>query len=637
LSGLRLCYVVTHPMTTRFLRGQLAFMRACGYEVTLVASPGEELESCRVREHVDTRCVPMEREFHPLRDLRSLVHLYRVFRSLRPHIVNAGTPKAGLLGMLAAALARVPVRVYTLHGLRLETTSGVKRAILAITERLASRLATRVVCVSESLRTSYLRHGLAPASKLRVLGSGSCNGLNVASFAVPHSSEFNSRRRATRQTLGIPEGSPVLGAVGRLTNDKGLVDLLDVFDRVRCRFPDARLLLIGDFEPGDPLPEACVSRIKTDERIHWTGPVDDVVRYYPAMNVLLHASRREGFPYVPLEAAAAGLPVVGYRVTGVVDAIRDNATGFLVPPGDKAGFAQSVCRYLQSPRFAQQHGEAGRERVLKDFSQPRVWQRLVREYYRLLRAKHVSAPDTTDEHAGRISPVGENLSQSAPRPTEPGRHRRNSFYSSIGKRQLDLAVAIPALVVLSPLLLSVAGLVRWRLGGPVLFWQQRPGLRGRPFWMAKFRTMTDARDASGELLPDAQRLTPYGRWLRSTSLDELPELWNVLRGDMSLVGPRPLLMEYLDRYSPEQARRHEVKPGISGLAQVRGRNAISWEEKFRHDLSYVQNHSLSLDVRILLQTVIAVISRRGVRAENHATMPRFGGPTLQRSCHDQAA
>ena len=195
------------------------------------------------------------------------------------------------------------------------------------------------------------------------------------------------------------------------------------------------------------------------------------------------------------------------------------------------------------------------------------------------------------------------------------------------KRQFDLVVAISAIIILSPLLLVLSAGAWLIIGRPILFIQSRPGLGGRPFNLYKFRTMTDARDEKGNRLPDAERLTPLGRFLRSTSLDELPELINILKGDMSIVGPRPLLMQYLDRYTPEQARRHAVKPGLTGWAQINGRNAISWEEKFRLDVWYVDNQTILLDLKIFFMTILQVIQRKGVSAEGHATMPEFLGST----------
>lgn len=193
------------------------------------------------------------------------------------------------------------------------------------------------------------------------------------------------------------------------------------------------------------------------------------------------------------------------------------------------------------------------------------------------------------------------------------------------KRILDLSAALLGLILLAPIILILAILIRLKLGSPILFTQARPGLHGKPFRMIKFRTMTDARDADGNLLPDSVRLTAFGRFLRSTSLDELPELWNVFKGDMSLVGPRPLLMEYLPRYSSEQARRHEVRPGITGWAQINGRNAISWEEKFKFDVWYVDNQSFWLDLKILMLTIKKVFVREGISAKGEATMQKFTG------------
>lgn len=199
------------------------------------------------------------------------------------------------------------------------------------------------------------------------------------------------------------------------------------------------------------------------------------------------------------------------------------------------------------------------------------------------------------------------------------------FYRRRGKRLFDVAVAAVGLAVLSPVVAGVAAVVRWRLGSPVLFRQRRPGRDGVPFELVKFRTMHDQRDEDGDLLPDEQRLGRFGALLRSTSLDELPELVNVLRGDMSLVGPRPLLTEYLPLYDQHQARRHEVRPGVTGWAQVNGRNARTWQERFDMDVWYVDHVSLALDLRILLRSVGAVLAREGIAADGHATMEPFTG------------
>ncbi|MBX3437327.1 MAG: sugar transferase [Planctomycetaceae bacterium] len=206
-----------------------------------------------------------------------------------------------------------------------------------------------------------------------------------------------------------------------------------------------------------------------------------------------------------------------------------------------------------------------------------------------------------------------------------------TWYRQYGKRTLDLSVSVPLLVLLSPMLLGVAVLVRWKLGSPVVFVQQRPGRHGRSFRLMKFRTMTDARDHDGQLLPDDLRMTAFGRFLRASSLDELPELWNVVRGEMSLVGPRPLLERYLPLYTAEQMRRHDVRPGITGWAQINGRNRSRWDDRLALDVWYVDHVSLRRDLKILFVTVIKVVRRDDISADGCATMPAFTGSETRRA------
>ena len=205
-----------------------------------------------------------------------------------------------------------------------------------------------------------------------------------------------------------------------------------------------------------------------------------------------------------------------------------------------------------------------------------------------------------------------------------------SFYRKYGKRVFDLCLTVPAFVVLSPVMLVTAGLVAVKLGRPVLFTQERPGYKEKIFRMYKFRTMTDARNANGELLSDEERLTPFGEKLRSTSLEDLPELLNILKGDMSLVGPRPLLVQYLPLYNKRQHKRHSVLPGITGLAQINGRNSISWEEKFEYDVQYAKHVTFLEDLKILFETVFKVLKREGINSENSATMEDFTGTPEER-------
>lgn len=358
------------------LRGQLSWMRQAGFDVAVVASPGPDLEAVAAREAVETIAVPMAREINPRADLASLRALVGVIRRWRPDVVNAGTPKAGLLGMLAARAAGVPVRIYTLRGLRLETTCGAKHAVLFAAERLASAAATHVVAVSQSLGARYVSLGLAPARKVVVLGKGSSNGVEAGRFAYADPSVLH----ALRAELGLPESAPVVGFVGRFTRDKGLNELARAFEALSAADPSVRLLLVGDFERGDPLPPETEHLLRSHPNVHCTGFVPDTAPYLHLMDVLAFPSHREGFPNVVLEAGAAGVPVVGACATGVVDAVVDGQTGTLVPIGDAAALCEALGRYLSDQTLRDAHGREGRNRVRRDFQPEAVWAALAALY-----------------------------------------------------------------------------------------------------------------------------------------------------------------------------------------------------------------------------------------------------------------
>lgn len=365
------------------MRGQLAFMREAGFDVVVVTSPGEQLEVAADREGVRAIGIPMEREISPLADLRSLTRLVRIFRRLRPDVVNAGTPKAGLLGMLAAKIAGVPLRIYTLRGLRAETTRSLKLWLLHATERAASACADVVICVSESLREEYLRRGLTARAKTRVIASGSSNGIDSSRFSVP---SLTAKAAELRLALGIPDRARVIGFVGRLTRDKGVRELSAAFRQLEREFDDLWLLLVGDWETGDALDAAEVELLTSHPRVIKSGFVADTAKWYRLMDVLAFPSYREGFPNVPMEAGASGRPVVAFRATGTVDAVRDGVTGRLVPLGDSAALAGALRMYLNDPALAAEHGAAGRDRVLREFAPRRVWSELAAAYREWLNA-----------------------------------------------------------------------------------------------------------------------------------------------------------------------------------------------------------------------------------------------------------
>ena len=600
MSPPRLVYIVTHPMSADvLLRGQLKWMRAQGWEVTVITNPGPEIADIEAREGISVVPVRMEREIAPWSDARSLAEIVRVLRRLRPDVVNASTPKAGLLGMLAARAASVPVRIYTLRGLRLETTTGIKRALLWGTERISMACAQEVICVSASLRERARALNLAPRRKLMTLGHGSSNGVDCDRF-VPLATE---QSRELRRRHSIASNQPVIGFVGRLVRDKGVDDLLEAYERVQRTHPECILLLVGPEEEGDRLSEVTRRRLASLRGVTITGAVSDTAPYYRLMTVLAFPSRREGFPNVPLEAAASGVPTVAARATGSVDAVVDGETGLLVPIADPKALGAALSRYLTEPLLAERHGRAARHRAERRFAREEVWRRIDRRYWTWLRIRQ-----------GR----------------QVGRR-------AVAKRVCDLAGAVVALSAAAPVIAATACALRCSLDrGSVFFRQERPGRAGQLFRIVKFRTMTHSTDDQGQPLPDGARLTRVGRLVRSLSLDELPQLWSVLCGDMSFVGPRPLLVEYLDRYTPEQARRHDVLPGITGWAQVHGRNAVEWEKRFALDVWYVDHFSLLLDARILGRTLWTVATRAGVSEPGQATMRRFDPDSDSAGCQDQA-
>ncbi|MGC4121296.1 MAG: glycosyltransferase family 4 protein [Myxococcales bacterium] len=393
-SVCRLLHVTTVPSTLTFLTGQAAFLRPRGFEVLAVSSPGDELERFGAAEGVTCFAVPMARRISPFEDLVALARLFKLFRRLKPDIVDAHTPKAGLLGILAAWLAGVPVRVYHLHGLRFLTVHGLRRHLLVAAERVAGGLATQVLCVSRSYAELTSRYRLAPDRKVGVLLAGSINGVDTRAFRPPGSRE---ERRAARRALGVPEDARVVGFVGRLARDKGIVELAEAWQRLREELPDAHLVLVGPYEEGDPVPQPVLTQLLSDPRVTMAGLRADAARCYQAFDVLALPTYREGLGMASLEAAATAVPVVSTRVPGCTDAIVDGVTGTLVPPRDERELARALRAYLEDPALRRRHGAAARRRVVQEFGQQRIWEALHHEYLRLrARSATVAGPAAPD-------------------------------------------------------------------------------------------------------------------------------------------------------------------------------------------------------------------------------------------------
>jgi glycosyltransferase involved in cell wall biosynthesis len=381
--AMKLVHVTTVPMSLGFVAGQAAYMRAKGIDTHAISSPGDSLWEFSEREGVPAHSAEMLRRIAPFRDLRAIVRMWRVLRRIRPGIVHAHTPKGGLLGMIAAWLAWVPVRIYHMHGLPLATAVGYKRTLLYWSERFSCRLAHRVLCVSRSVRDVAVQQGLCPPTKIEVLLNGSVNGVDGLGRFDP-ARVGASARAAARAKHGIPLDATVLGFVGRLVADKGLSELAAAWKGLREQFPKLHLLVVGPFESHDPIPRDVRDLLLCDPRIHLAGEDWHTPPLYAAMDVVALPSYREGLPTVCLEAAAMELPVVATRIPGCVDAVQDGVTGTLVPPRDAGALEEAIRTYLNDPALRHEHGRAGRERALRDFGQEAIWQAVYQQYVHLL-------------------------------------------------------------------------------------------------------------------------------------------------------------------------------------------------------------------------------------------------------------
>jgi len=489
---------------------------------------------------------------------------------------------------LAARLRHVPF-VFEVRDLwpdfAIET--GVLRNPLLIwasrrLERFLYHHADRLIVNSPGF-IPHLRRCGVPEGKIALIP----NGVEVSMFNPADQGE------EVRQELGLEDKFIALyaGAHG-LANDLGTVLL--AAKRLEA-YPDIVFVLVGDGKERPNLIRQAEELGISNVRFVPAQPKARMPAFLAAADVCIAILKpipmfTTTYPNKVFDYMAAGRPTV-LAIDGVIREVIEAADGgTFVQPGDPAALAEAVLTYYRDPDLRHRHGQNARSYVAAHFDRKQQAPKLEDTFQRVYREK-----------------------------------RMNRRIALALKRAFDIVISLTALTLLSPLMALIALAIRLTMGSPVFFRQPRLGYQGRPFVLNKFRTMNDRRDAQGNLLPDAERLTRFGRFLRATSLDELPELFNVLRGEMSLVGPCPLLMQYLDRYTPEQARRHEAKPGITGWAQVNGRNALTWEQKFALDVWYVDHQSLWLDARIIAMTIWKILTREGISQPGQATMEEFRG------------
>lgn len=401
------------------MRGWLRYLGERGAEVHTICAPGRELEQVRQREGIAAAHeIPMTRRITPWADLAAVWRLVKLLRRERFDLLHASTPKGGLLGMLAAWLARVPARVFTLRGLPLTASAGLKRRILWWSDWLTMRLAQRVTAISPSLRDEAVALGLCRRDKICVIHLGSSNGIDTERF---------TRRRPTveaplRHAWGLAPDALAIGFIGRIVRDKGIVELADAWQRVRREAPAARLVLVGTTEPQDPVPAEVLDRLRSDPRVVFAGWHDDTVPCFEALDLLVLPTYREGFGNVLLEAGAMELPVIATRVAGCVDAVvagpaatangrlifpqTADETGLLVPARDAAGLAEAILTLLNDPERRRRMGQTGRARAVRDFAREVIWEGYIRLYRELL------------EQAGRPTIAAEPGVASSERPTQ---------------------------------------------------------------------------------------------------------------------------------------------------------------------------------------------------------------------------
>lgn len=511
--------------------------------------------------------------------------LYGLF-TRKPDVLYAYHPPltVGIAAAIIAAVRRIPF-VYAVHDMWPDTlaASGMvsNRVILGIVDRLCSWVyarADRIVVVSPGFKRALVEKGV-PKSKITVI------------YNWPNEMEARPQGDTDLAAFAL-EGHFNIVFAGNMGPAQGLETVLKAAKIVETAAPQVQFILVGDGIETDSL-RACATEMKLRSvRIMPRVPQSEIGSLLAAADVLLVHLKDDPLFRITIPAKtqfylAMGKPILMGVSGDSADLVERSGAGLVVKSGDASALAAGVLEFARLPK-KELTAMGGRGRAFYE--------------------KELSAAKGTRATLEILHSVALT--------------RKRGL---IVKRGFDVIVACAALIFLSPFVFVTAAVLALSLGFPVLFRQLRPGLHGQPYCLYKFRTMRELYDAAGEPLPDAERLTPVGKFVRRLSLDELPQFWNVLCGDMSLVGPRPLLIAYLDRYTAEQARRHEVRPGITGWAQVNGRNAISWDHKLELDVWYVNNRSFVLDLKILAMTLVRVFRRQGISADGHETMPEFRG------------
>lgn len=377
MSNKKVVHMVTVPESLKLMEGQLGFLLDKGYDLTIVCSPGKQLDNLDINRK---KPILMSREISLFRDLVSLIKLIKFFSTEKPYIVNSGTPKAGLLGMVASFITRVPERIYTLRGLRLEGEKGLKYKILWFMEKIACTLATEVICISESLLFEAKKINVLNKNKGVVLANGSSNGIPLYKF--PNRKEIKSELDNLRKRIGIEQSSFILGFVGRITKDKGIRELLQVFKNLKDKGYNIKLIIIGDYDTSESEKDIFKKEIKNQADIIYLGYKKELYKYYYLMDVLMFLTYREGFGNVSIESQAAGTPVITTNVTGARDTVKHGETGFIVPVKNSIIATEKVIELINNPGLKERLGIQARKRAFENFDSELIWTELEQLYRR---------------------------------------------------------------------------------------------------------------------------------------------------------------------------------------------------------------------------------------------------------------
>jgi glycosyltransferase involved in cell wall biosynthesis len=390
VQSMILLHISTDSRTLGFVLQQMLLMRGKGWKVHAMASPGKYESTLQIHS-IPFHSVAMHPRISPLRDLLAIPRIWAAMWRLRPVIVHVHTLKAGLLAMISATMARIPIRVFHVHGLPHLAARGFKYRLLLWSTRLACMLSHRVFCVSSSIRQILIDQHLCPENKAVVPANGSCDGIDAVKLFNP-SGIAGSVASGVRASYRVPLDAFAIGFVGRLVCHKGLVELCEAWTVLRSDYPDLHLFIVGDFEAQDPVPSRTIESFRTDPRVHMTGLCRNMPELYAAIDLAVLPSYYEGFPTVLLEAAAMSLPAVATAIPGNIDAVLDHVTGLLVPPNDASALAEAIKRYIDDPRLRENHGVRARERVLLDFRPEPIREFIYQEYCNLLSNRGLCAP-----------------------------------------------------------------------------------------------------------------------------------------------------------------------------------------------------------------------------------------------------